>query len=66
MCDDEEKQERHKICQSCEFLKKEEYRCGICNCVLALKIPLKTSVCPKGKWSDLMNKEESDENKNMQ
>lgn len=55
-----EQLERHKICQSCDLLNKTEYRCTVCNCWLDYKIPLRTSVCPKGKWIDLMNIENKD------
>ena len=47
---DKEQEERHKVCQGCEFFKKEEYKCGKCGCFLKLKIPLGTSECPIGLW----------------
>ena len=50
MASDKEQAERHKICKGCEFLNKEEYRCGKCKCFLKLKIPLGTSECPIGLW----------------
>lgn len=61
MASQSEQLERHKICQSCDQLNVEEYRCNVCNCFLQLKVPLRTSVCPKGKWADLMKDEIKDE-----
>lgn len=59
----EEQEERHKICQSCDELNTEEYRCKICNCYIQIKASLGTSKCPLNKWPDLMNKENNNENK---
>lgn len=61
MASKEEKSERHQICQLCDKFNEEEYRCNECGCFLKLKIPLKTSMCPLGKWKDLMKEEVKDE-----
>ena len=50
---DEEIKKRAEVCSTCPFLKKEEYRCGVCNCKLQYKIPWSTSKCPKGLWEKI-------------
>lgn len=56
----DEQKRRHEICSTCPLLKQEEYKCGVCNCFLLIKIPLGTSVCPKGYWSCIPPVEEKE------
>ena len=65
MASKEEQLERHQICGQCPLLSETEYRCTVCNCWLDYKVPLRTSVCPKGQWPDLMSKGNDNENKNL-
>lgn len=43
-------QERYTICQSCEWFRHIDNRCGKCGCYLAFKPYLKAEKCPVGKW----------------
>lgn len=43
--------ERFNICQSCEFLKTEQFRCEKCGCFMKTKTHLASASCPIGKWS---------------
>lgn len=47
---DEEKERRAAICESCNELDKEQYRCNICGCYLKYKISWADQKCPKNKW----------------
>ena len=42
---------RFKICQSCEFLKTEQFRCEKCGCFMKTKTQLASASCPIGKWA---------------
>jgi hypothetical protein len=45
------KQERMKICDSCEFNTKGLLpTCSVCNCILHTKTLLTNTKCPKNKW----------------
>jgi hypothetical protein len=48
--DDAEKERRASICDSCEELDREQYRCNVCGCWLRFKISWRDQECPKGKW----------------
>lgn len=41
---------RLKICQACEFFKKNGSRCKKCGCFMQLKTLIAKSKCPIGKW----------------
>lgn len=41
---------RLKICQGCEFFKKNGSRCKKCGCFMKLKTLIEKSRCPIGKW----------------
>lgn len=43
--------ERFNMCQSCEFLKTEQFRCEKCGCFMKTKTQLASASCPIGKWS---------------
>lgn len=43
-----DKEERKRICESCENYANE--KCKICSCYMPLKILMETSHCPVGKW----------------
>lgn len=43
--------ERFQMCQSCEFLKTEQFRCEKCGCFMKTKTQLASASCPIGKWS---------------
>jgi hypothetical protein len=48
--DDAEANQRKSICNSCEFFNKSQERCTKCGCFMAVKVYLKASHCPIGKW----------------
>ena len=41
---------RMQICENCEFLIKKIKMCKVCKCIMPLKVKIKCSTCPKGKW----------------
>ena len=41
---------RLKICQTCEFFKKNGSRCKKCGCFMKAKTSLEQARCPVGKW----------------
>ena len=43
--------ERLTICESCDNLDKESYRCSSCGCFMKTKTQLATASCPIGKWN---------------
>jgi len=45
---------RKDICDSCEFLTKN-HRCLKCGCLMNLKVKLKHTSCPIGKWDKVKN-----------
>lgn len=47
---DEEKERRASICDSCDELDREQYRCNVCGCWLKYKISWRDQECPLGKW----------------
>jgi hypothetical protein len=47
---DTEANRRKSICDSCEFFSKGQQRCTKCGCYMAVKVYLKASSCPVGKW----------------
>lgn len=49
---DEVYQQRIKICEGCEFLNKDLYRCGKCGCFVQIKAKIFASKCPIKKWPD--------------
>ena len=48
--DTEESNKRKAICNSCSFFNKAQDRCTKCGCYMAVKVYLKASNCPIGKW----------------
>jgi len=48
--DQQEATKRKNICNGCEFFNKQQDRCTKCGCYLAVKVYLKASNCPIGKW----------------
>jgi hypothetical protein len=42
--------DRFSICQGCEFLKQDSFRCEKCGCFMKAKTQLAASHCPIGKW----------------
>lgn len=42
--------ERITICQGCEKLEKETFRCTECGCFMKTKSQLASASCPLGKW----------------
>lgn len=46
----EERQRRMDICGGCEYLLKEENRCGKCLCFLGAKQRWASQSCPMGYW----------------
>ena len=48
--EDEEAKKRRSICETCEFFNKSQERCTKCGCFMAVKVYLKASHCPIGKW----------------
>jgi hypothetical protein len=47
---EEEAQKRIKICENCEFLKKEIYQCDKCKCFMKIKTKIIAAKCPIDKW----------------
>lgn len=47
------KEERLKICNSCEFLIKKVNICKKCGCAMNVKTGLAESSCPIGKWQSV-------------
>ena len=45
---------RKNICDGCEFLTKN-HRCLQCGCFMNMKVKLKQSSCPIGKWDKVKN-----------
>ena len=45
----ETQEARLEICNNCEFLKKDELRCGKCGCPVQTKTKWATSTCPIGR-----------------
>jgi|10_taG_2_1085330.scaffolds.fasta_scaffold36665_2 hypothetical protein len=43
-------EKRMLICNSCEFLKRNNSSCGVCGCAIEYKGRMKTESCPKNKW----------------
>lgn len=62
---DGEKERRASICESCDDLDKEQYRCNVCGCYLVLKTAWISQQCPLGKWPKLDQDNKSNDNKNM-
>lgn len=48
--DNDEALKRRNICEKCEFFNKAQQRCTKCGCYMAVKVYLKASHCPIGKW----------------
>jgi len=48
--DDDQAKNRKNICEGCEFFNKAQERCTKCGCFMAVKVYLKASNCPIGKW----------------
>jgi hypothetical protein len=48
--EDAEANKRKSICNTCEFFNKAQERCTKCGCFMAVKVYLKASNCPIGKW----------------
>jgi hypothetical protein len=48
-------------CNTCEFLRRKNMRCGACGCLLEAKAQMKTAYCPKGKWENGMAPGRDDE-----
>jgi hypothetical protein len=47
---DSEANRKKSICNSCEFFNSQQDRCTKCGCYVAVKVYLKSSFCPIGKW----------------
>ena len=47
---EEKSNSRLEICNSCEFLIKEQTRCSKCGCFMKTKVRLETASCPIQKW----------------
>ena len=43
-------QERIAICRDCAFYRSFLKQCKKCGCVMPLKVMIKASKCPIGKW----------------
>jgi hypothetical protein len=41
---------RKSICENCEYYLKAQDRCAKCGCHMGVKVYLKSSNCPVGKW----------------
>lgn len=63
-CTEEELADRVNTCLSCPLLDKENFKCGSCGCKLEYKSPWRTSKCPEGKWKNLEEKVENNDNTN--
>jgi ribosomal protein L37AE/L43A len=57
MIDKELREERLRVCETCEFYNDKrtiaglrDVRCDACGCNLKLKAYIKMSKCPKDKW----------------
>jgi uncharacterized paraquat-inducible protein A len=48
--DDNEANRRKSICHGCQYFHKSQDRCTKCGCYMAVKVYLKASNCPIGKW----------------
>ena len=42
--------QRFPMCQGCEFLTKDTFRCEKCGCFMKTKTQLASASCPIGKW----------------
>jgi hypothetical protein len=42
--------QRFSMCQGCEFLKTDSFRCEKCGCFMKTKTQLASASCPIGKW----------------
>lgn len=47
-CDNENKQKRIDICNTCPF--KLNNTCTLCGCDINTKTSIKSEICPDGKW----------------
>lgn len=50
IADKKVRDERRKICFSCEHLKQPKNRCGKCGCFISAKVVFEKSKCPIKKW----------------
>lgn len=50
LCSEEVRQERFKICESCQWFKPRSKTCKKCGCFMNLKTHLLNAKCPIGKW----------------
>lgn len=48
---EEKRKIRLDICGSCEYLLKQQKRCGLCGCFIEIKSVIDTSKCPVEKWA---------------
>jgi hypothetical protein len=48
--DENEVNRRRGICNGCSYFDKGQERCTKCGCYMAVKVYLKASSCPVGKW----------------
>ena len=44
---------RLAICESCEHLQRPKYRCGLCGCLMKVKVLLPKQKCPDNRWDQL-------------
>ena len=54
------KDDRLKLCQSCEHLDckwLKPSRCSICGCLVSLKAAIKSESCPMGYWKAIESKD---------
>ncbi|HEY9705572.1 MAG TPA: hypothetical protein V6C58_24250 [Allocoleopsis sp.] len=56
---DEEKKQRAAICDTCEELDREQYRCNKCGCFLSFKASWRDQDCPLNKWPKLDKQNDS-------
>lgn len=48
--EDNEANRRKSICYGCQYFHKPQERCTKCGCYMSVKVYLKASNCPIGKW----------------
>ena len=48
---------RLEICSQCPEFRHLTKQCGICNCVMPIKVWLKSANCPKAFWPELVSNE---------
>lgn len=49
-------QERLKVCETCDQIELDTYRCKKCGCFMKFKTEIPFSDCPLGKWNSYEEK----------